>query len=297
SYRCDSGEMAAVSMTSIDPQNDWAWDLAVGGVNYSIPGNGGPECKAFIPYWQRLVESGILVPSACVLVWRLLPQLSIEYNERPLKVSRYWVLTLYSLVFGAELAFKMISKTGIFLLNPCHVATVIQLALLSMDSEQPLTCLLFRLQMYIMPGAILALVFPILNTRLLPGEVLIYYLQHFFIIIVPLYLMYIKGAFQPEQWNDMAWPGVSLLLLVIYHFGPLQFLALYSNVNLNNILCPAVSDPFGTRFYHLIACAHQSFYVPLVAKSYALIGSKVIDIYSAFTLPVAPPEESCKKME
>ncbi|KAF8386167.1 hypothetical protein PRIPAC_75309 [Pristionchus pacificus] len=289
--------MAALTATMSDSQHDWAWDLAVGGVNYSIPGNGGPECRSFIPYWQRLVESSFFVPSACVLVWRLLPQLSIEYNERPLKVSRYWVLTLYSLVFGAELAFKMISKTGIFLLNPCHVATVIQLALLSMDSEQPLTCLLFRLQMYIMPGAILALVFPILNTRLLPGEVLIYYLQHIFIILIPLYLMYIRGAFQPEQWNDMSWPAVSLLLIVIYHFGPLTALALYSNVNLNNILCPAVSDPFGTRFYHLFACVHQTLFVPLVAKSYAFIGSKAIDVYSTLFVPAPPQEENCKKRE
>lgn len=26
----------------------WAWDLAVGGVNHSIPGNGGDDCKMVI---------------------------------------------------------------------------------------------------------------------------------------------------------------------------------------------------------------------------------------------------------
>ncbi|GMT34566.1 hypothetical protein PFISCL1PPCAC_25863 [Pristionchus fissidentatus] len=285
-----------VAVPSNQLQNDWAWDLAVGGVNFSIEGNGGPECIGFMPNWQRLIETAIALPSAAVFLWRLLPQLSIEYSEQPLKVSRYWVLTLYSLVFGAELAFKMISKTGIFLLNPCHVATIIQLALLSMDSQQPLTCLLFRFQMFLMPGAFIALLFPILNTRLLPGEVLIYYLQHLLIVLVPVYLMYIKGAFQPEAWHDMTWPGVALLLLVIYHFGPLQFLALYSNVNLNNILCPAISDPFGTRGYRLFACMHQFVLVPLIAKTYAFLGTKAIDIYSTL-YPLPTPSESCKKVE
>lgn len=38
--------MASLTATMSDSQHDWAWDLAVGGVNYSIPGNGGPECRS-----------------------------------------------------------------------------------------------------------------------------------------------------------------------------------------------------------------------------------------------------------
>ncbi|KAF6019299.1 hypothetical protein EB796_022388 [Bugula neritina] len=33
------------------------WDSFVGGVNFSIAGTGGPECVAFIPYWQKVWET------------------------------------------------------------------------------------------------------------------------------------------------------------------------------------------------------------------------------------------------
>ena len=43
---------------------------------------------------------------------------------------------------------------------------MLQLKLLSMDKNDPRVTQLFRFQMYVMPGALFALAFPILNTRL-----------------------------------------------------------------------------------------------------------------------------------
>lgn len=250
-----------------------AWDLAVGGVNHSIEGNGGEDCIAYIPLWQKVLETLVVVPLGAWLIWEHGPRLDASFPVPPKNEphSRYTVLCLYSLVFGAELAFKMISRTSIFLFNPCHLATVMQLALLSMDSSKRETCALFRLQMYFMPGALFALLFPILNTRLLPGEVFIYYVQHGAILIIPAYLIYLKGAFHPEPISDMTWPLCSLSFMVFYHFIPLQLMSLYTGVNLNNIMCPAVSDPFKSRVYRLFACMHQSLLVPLIVKSYYLV--------------------------
>ncbi|EYB99433.1 hypothetical protein Y032_0122g1049 [Ancylostoma ceylanicum] len=169
------------------------WDLATGGVNHSIQGNGGEECMTYLPTWQRLCETALFVPLAVRTVLSTIPALDCSFASRPKNDSRYAVLTLYSLIFGAELAFKMISKTGIFLLNPCHITTAMQLVLLTMDANDRRACFLFRLNMYFMPGAFFALAFPILNTRTLPGEVFVYYAQHLAIILVPLYLMYLRG--------------------------------------------------------------------------------------------------------
>ncbi|KIH59538.1 hypothetical protein ANCDUO_10223 [Ancylostoma duodenale] len=202
------------------------WDLATGGVNHSIQGNGGEECMTYLPTWQRLCETALFVPLAVRTVLSTIPALDCSFASRPKNDSRYAVLTLYSLIFGAELAFKMISKTGIFLLNPCHITTAMQLVLLTMDANDRRACFLFRLNMYFMPGAFFALAFPILNTRTLPGEVFVYYAQHLAIILVPLYLMYLRGAFEPEKAGDYTWTAFGLCIFLLYHFIVLQGMAM-----------------------------------------------------------------------
>jgi hypothetical protein len=197
---------------------------------------------------------------------------------------RQYVFGAYSLVFTIELVYKFITRTGIFLMNPCHVTTVLQLTLLHMP-DSPGTTQLFRFHTYTMPGAVIALVFPILNTRLLTGEVLIYFLQHWFIVLVPLYLMALGGClhpfspflhpsvgpFIPESSLNFSWPVFSLSVILIYHFLPLQTVAALTQVNLNCILCPAVSDPFGSRLWRIFAIGHQSLAVPAITKFYGLL--------------------------
>ncbi|VDO88912.1 unnamed protein product [Heligmosomoides polygyrus] len=257
--------------------SDLWWDLATGGVNHSIKGNGGEDCIAYLPTWQILCETAIFVPLALRVVFNTLPVLDCSFTSRPKQYSRYAILTIYSLIFGAELAFKMISRTAIFLLNPCHITTIMQLLLLTMDANDKKACFFFRLNMYFMPGAFFALAFPILNTRVLPGEVFIYYAQHLAIILIPCYLMGLRGAFEPEQAYDFTWTAFGLCIFLLYHFVVLQGVALYSRVNLNNIMCPAVSDPFQSRAYRVIAVAHQFLLIPIISKTYAAVSYCIID--------------------
>jgi len=131
-----------------------------------------------------------------------------------------------------------------------------------------------------MPGALFALAFPILNTRLLPGEVLIYFIQHVFILLVPMYMLFIGGNFQPESRLNTAWPLFSMSMICLYHFVFLQPIAFSTAVNLNCILCPAVSDPLGNRFWRLAAFMHQSFLVPILSKSYSYYGQMFVSAVS-----------------
>jgi hypothetical protein len=249
------------------------YNLAVKGVDYSIDGNGGPECVNFIPLWQRLCETLIFVPLGiyCIsLAWDYLewPQeiainnkqrdetenkiysndgcvpmngggicnmpstsatpssnvsntpsegvtatekvpaenldvlpivtvfgdtVTITPFQQQLEDLRIWILGIYGLVFALEMVYKAMTNTGIFLANPCHQTTMLQLILLSLGKDNPRVTQIFRFQMYVMPGAFFALAFPILNTRLLIGEVLIYFVQHVFILIIPFYLLCLGG--------------------------------------------------------------------------------------------------------
>lgn len=88
--------------------------------------------------------------------------------------------------------------------------------------------------------------------------------------------MLLEGNFVPEGRYNTAWPLFSMSIICLYHFIFLQPLAFYTSVNLNNILCPAISDPLGNRFYRLAACMHQFFLVPILSKGYSYYGHMFI---------------------
>jgi hypothetical protein len=86
--------------------------------------------------------------------------------QQQLEDLRIWILGIYGFIFAIEIVYKAMTKTGIFLANPCHQTTMLQLILLTLGKDNPRVTQIFRFQMYVMPGAFFALAFPILNTRL-----------------------------------------------------------------------------------------------------------------------------------
>ncbi|CEF69600.1 Transmembrane protein 164 [Strongyloides ratti] len=187
------------------------------------------------------------------------------------------IITLYCLIFGGELAFKLISGTAIFLLNPCHLTTIIQLYLLVFPTNNSFTKWIFRIHTYTLAGALIAILFPILNTRNLHGEQFIYFAQHLFILLIPFYLFYLGEPFTQETLFEFNWAILGYSILALYHLFVLQIIGLITKVNLNCIICPGVSDPFASRGWRIIAFTHQAIAVPLVSKIYCYISMIIIN--------------------
>lgn len=82
----------------------------------------------------------------------------------------------------------------------------------------------------------------------------------------------------PETPSNLAWPVFSMSLILLYHFLLLQPISVLTQVNLNCIMCPGVSDPFAGRLYRLCAIGHQFLVVPLVTKLYAFSSFYVVSV-------------------
>ncbi|XP_047489947.1 transmembrane protein 164-like [Penaeus indicus] len=250
---------------------DWSY----GGVDGSIPGNGGPDCANFLTIHRRLFETllGIAIP----VVYFFWGYSYITYPSsykfvRKDRGGKRALLVLVSMVFGMEIGFKFATKQLIYLLNPCHVTTAIQIYLLAAPPSKFVTTV-FRVHLNFLNGAVLAILFPVTNSRLLPFEVELYWVQHLMMLVTPYYLLRLGGVYTVESPWDMSWTVMSLGILLIYHFLPLQIIAMASQVNLNNMLCPAISDPFYGPNYRLAAMVHQSICVPLVSKTFCIVAN------------------------
>ena len=202
-----------------------------GGIDFSVPGEGGPDCRDFLPPHQRLAESLVFGLASLLVIrqsWRTV-RLEINNNQasdggggedRQYRAVRQVLLLLLAITFGLDLGFKLSTGQALWLLNPCHVLTVVQLLLLASPTSR-LTNAVFRLHIYWLTGPLLALLFPVTFTRHIAGEVVTYWGHHLLLLLVPGYLLS-TGEFTVELSSDRAWPALALSVFSSYHWLVLQ---------------------------------------------------------------------------
>ncbi|MCP9258554.1 hypothetical protein DINM_001582 [Dirofilaria immitis] len=260
---------------------DVIYDYLLGGINNFIPENGGPQCLEFLSLWQRVVETLILVPFAIAGI--IISSKNLEPINLPNfdKVSvsvdknvvltnsgknlvKYYILTFYCFIFGSEIIYKLINRTVIFILNPCHIASALQILLLMMGTNNHKMCLLFRFQMYMLPGALLSFMFPSVDSRM-TSEIFFKYKQQYRnhkITAEERQNDRCASIGKPDSYSTQIqeFPGE-----VLTYFAQ-HLLILVTQANLGYIICPALNDPFYGRFYRPIAVTHQGILMLIVTK-------------------------------
>lgn len=105
-------------------QLGWAYD----GVNASVPRNTGPECANYLSTQRHWIE-GVCAITACLLAlrWsyrRAAPLPDVQYPDRPMPFTKKLLLLCIVFTLGLELGFKLAARSVIYILNPCHITTV-----------------------------------------------------------------------------------------------------------------------------------------------------------------------------
>lgn len=105
------------------------------GVSTAVPRNAGQECADYLnPKW-RIIESILALSFAGWLIYTCYPKLSLPKRIYVRKDSneRRTLLVLMCIVLGLEIGYKFSTKTVIFLLNPCHITTAIQVSYITLS--------------------------------------------------------------------------------------------------------------------------------------------------------------------
>ncbi|XP_076453972.1 transmembrane protein 164-like isoform X2 [Babylonia areolata] len=145
---------------------DWAYI----GVDFDLPGNGGADCVNFISPTQRLAESVLASLLALFIIYKAYPCLTLPASQRRKLTEgeasgKRFLLVLMCLTWGCELGFKFATRQMIWIFNPCHIATAVQIYLLASPPSKAVTAA-FRLHMHMLTGAPIAILFPVINTRM-----------------------------------------------------------------------------------------------------------------------------------
>ncbi|KAI8122605.1 hypothetical protein FF38_04325 [Lucilia cuprina] len=266
---------------------DWSW--AVGGVTNETPRTMGPECENYMTDRRRWIEAVLFcILFTCIIKWATKRMEPIQIPdakelEKPHSTTRLMLLIFMTFIFGIEMGFKLANRSVIFVLNPCHIQTLVQIYLLAAKPNK-LTITLFRIQMNNLNGPVLAFVFPEVDCRTLPFEQATYWIQHAMLYVIPVYIIR-TGAYQVEDIKDFNWAIIGVETQLIYHFGVLNFFSIRTGINLNHMLCAAESDPFQGDNYRIAAVIHESILCPILNKLTVLIFSTPKSIqYSTATV-------------
>ncbi len=118
------------------------WDelggVLYGGIRPEIPGHGGEECARYLSPRQMIVET--LISTAMMVIVGIFGLFTYTMPKRFPKdqdfVVKKLLLVLLCMTLGIEAGFKINSKQLLYLLNPCHVITMIEVRVLHIAHER-----------------------------------------------------------------------------------------------------------------------------------------------------------------
>lgn len=101
-----------------------------GGIRLDIPGHGGAECAAYLSTGTKIAETCLSTVMMLVCLAYSLKHISLPSKPPPENehVLAKPLLALLSIIIGLEISYKITSGELLYILNPCHVLTVVEVS-------------------------------------------------------------------------------------------------------------------------------------------------------------------------
>jgi len=254
------------------------FDWLAGGVDHSLPGNGGPDCSSFRSTTRWVWESVFLTAFSLAIAWWAYKSKRKESTvvitpEGKSSGLKQIGLVAHTLILGIQLGYKVASKQLVYILSPCHVVTALQVYLMAAPPSA-FTGVVFETHLGLLNGAVAALLFPVLDTYVMPGEVELFWAQHIAMLLVPPLLAVQGGPFSAPMVGELGMALLSYAVFLLYHLLILQPVALLTRVNLDFVMCPAPNDPFHGPNYLLHHIWIQAVLIISVSQAFSLLLNK-----------------------
>jgi hypothetical protein len=171
-------------------------------------GDGGLDCLAEVPLWQRHLECFVSVPVYALLAYKGRRMIKASVDEGTARTSQFkqrqsdaWLAVLLAFVLGwefvlvappqqqlqrifphplhssrAHCSYKLQVGSLIYFVNPCHIITATQIYLLC-SAVSPRSMIVYYFSINLAFGPLTAVLLPVLNTRTIRGEQAVYWVQ------------------------------------------------------------------------------------------------------------------------
>ena len=103
-------------------------DVLYGGIRPDVPGHGGEVCANYLSSRTMILEtllSTFMMVTVGVFGWKTYTMPKV-FPSRDDYTGKRFLLAALCLIFGIEIGYKICSRQVLYLLNPCHVITAIE---------------------------------------------------------------------------------------------------------------------------------------------------------------------------
>ena len=108
------------------------WEALYGGINpEEVPGHGGAECVAYLSNKTKIFETCLSTTIMLIASVYAFKRFSLPAKPPP-EGDHFWkgpLLALLSAVLGLQIGYKISSGQLLYMLNPCHFLTIVEVEL------------------------------------------------------------------------------------------------------------------------------------------------------------------------